>query len=183
MSITRSSLCYWLQSTFPGFYLKHVLEPWGFNSIFHPITKHDIVRGFHSGEHILLNPISLFFSKYIKELYRIDGNITMIDAAQTAMCMFMSWSASTITSFSYQWSLLLTWFNLDPAWISNFIHHKIWDEITYPFPNFNGCTVEVWEWMNNFTLHFTGHVITFPCRGPWAYFIDLRVSSCGCNLL
>ena len=23
---------------------------------------------------------------------------------------------------------------------------KMWDEITYPFPNFNGETVEVLEW-------------------------------------
>ena len=26
----------------------------------------------------------------------------------------------------------------------------MWDEITYPFPNFIGCTVEVWEWISNF---------------------------------
>ena len=32
------------------------------------------------------------------------------------------------------------------------------DEITYPFPNFNGGTVEVWEWISNLILHFTGHV-------------------------
>ena len=30
-----------------------------------------------------------------------------------------------------------------PAWISNYIHYNVWDEITYPFLNFNGCTVEV----------------------------------------
>ena len=30
-----------------------------------------------------------------------------------------------------------------PAWISNYIHYKVWDEITYPFLNFNGATVEV----------------------------------------
>ena len=28
---------------------------------------------------------------------------------------------------------------------------KVWDEITYPFPNFNGCTIEVWEWISNFS--------------------------------
>ena len=32
---------------------------------------------------------------------------------------------------------------LIPAWISNYIHYKVWDEITYPFLNFNGCTIEV----------------------------------------
>ena len=30
---------------------------------------------------------------------------------------------------------------LIPAWISNYIHYKAWDEITYPFLNFNGATV------------------------------------------
>ena len=29
------------------------------------------------------------------------------------------------------------------AWISNYIHYNVWDEITYPFLNFNGATVEV----------------------------------------
>ena len=32
---------------------------------------------------------------------------------------------------------------LIPVWISNYIQYKVWDEITYPFPNFNGATVEV----------------------------------------
>ena len=26
----------------------------------------------------------------------------------------------------------------------------MWYEITYPFPNSNGCAVEVWEWISNF---------------------------------
>ena len=33
--------------------------------------------------------------------------------------------------------------------------YKVWDEITYPFPDFNGETVEVWEWINIFIPHFT----------------------------
>ena len=60
---------------------------------------------------------------------------------------------------------LLTWINLFPAWISNSMHCNMLDEITYPFPNFNGSTVEVWEWISNFILHFTGHVINYPCWG------------------
>ena len=35
--------------------------------------------------------------------------------------------------------------------------------ITYLFSNFNGATVVIWEWINNYTLHFNMHVITFPC--------------------
>ena len=50
------------------------------------------------------------------------------------------------------------------AQISNYIHHIVLDEITYPFPNFNGATVEVWGWISNFIRHFTGQVITYPCR-------------------
>ena len=57
----------------------------------------------------------------------------------------------------------------------------MWDEITYPFLNFNGAAVEVKEWISNFTPHFTRHVITLPGMlglklnhvsksGPWEIF-------------
>ena len=46
---------------------------------------------------------------------------------------------------------------------------EMWDEITYPFPNFNGATVEVWEWTSNFIPHLIMDFITYPC---W----DLRQS-------
>ena len=46
---------------------------------------------------------------------------------------------------------------LIPAWISDHILSKVWDEIIYSFSNFNGCTVEVWEWISNFIPHFTFH--------------------------
>ena len=40
---------------------------------------------------------------------------------------------------------------------------KVWDEITYPFPNFNGATVEVWEWINDVISHSMIDVITYLC--------------------
>ena len=40
---------------------------------------------------------------------------------------------------------------------------NVWDEITYPFPNFNGATIEVWEGINDFIPHFLMDVITYPC--------------------
>ena len=52
--------------------------------------------------------------------------------------------------------------SLIPAWICNYIHYKERDEITYPFPKFNGTTVEVWKWVSNFIPHFTGQAITYP---------------------
>ena len=47
------------------------------------------------------------------------------------------------------------------AWISNYIHHKVWREITYTFLNFNGATVEVIEWLSNLISHLTRHMITY----------------------
>ena len=41
---------------------------------------------------------------------------------------------------------------------------KGWDEITYPFLNFNGATVEVWEWMIYFLVHIIVDVITSLCE-------------------
>ena len=50
-----------------------------------------------------------------------------------------------------------------PAWMSKYTHYKVWDEITYQFPNFIGCNIEVWGWISNLIQHFTGHVITYLC--------------------
>ena len=61
------------------------------------------------------------------------------------------------------WPLLLTLINLIPAWISNHIPDTMRDEINHPFPNFNGCAVEVREWIQNFIPHFKLDVITYPC--------------------
>ena len=52
--------------------------------------------------------------------------------------------------FSFQSAFLLTWIILTPASISNDVPSEVWDEITYPFPNSNGWTVEVSEWKSNF---------------------------------
>ena len=49
-----------------------------------------------------------------------------------------------------------------PAWISNYMSGKVWDEITNPFLNFNGCTVQVSEWISNFTQDFIMDEITYP---------------------
>ena len=45
--------------------------------------------------------------------------------------------------FYYQGAIYWHGLTLIPAWISNYIHYNVWDEITYPFLNFNGATVEV----------------------------------------
>ena len=62
---------------------------------------------------------------------------------------------------------LFNWHGLTfiPAWISNYMSGKLWGEITSPFLNFNGATVEVWKWISSFILHFIIDVITYPCWG------------------
>ena len=35
---------------------------------------------------------------------------------------------------------------LTPAWIANHMASKVWDEISYAFPNFNGATIEGQFW-------------------------------------
>ena len=42
---------------------------------------------------------------------------------------------------------------LIPVWLSNYNHYKMWYE-TYPFQNLNVPTIEVPEWISNFTQHF-----------------------------
>ena len=46
--------------------------------------------------------------------------------------------------------LQLTCINLNLALINYTMRSYEWDEITYPFPNFNGSSVQVQEWLSNF---------------------------------
>ena len=39
---------------------------------------------------------------------------------------------------------------------------RVWDEITYPSPKFNGAAVEV-EWISNFIPHIIMDAVTYPC--------------------
>ena len=49
------------------------------------------------------------------------------------------------------WDHLLPWFNLKSNMDNYYMTSKLWDEITFQFPNCNGATVEVLEGINNFT--------------------------------
>ena len=63
----------------------------------------------------------------------------------------------------YMWLLLIAWLTLSliEAWIRNHPPNEAWGEFIYPFPNFNGCTVEVCEWISYFILHFINVVNTY----------------------
>ena len=36
---------------------------------------------------------------------------------------------------------------------------RVQDEMTFLFPNLNGCTFEIWKWISNFIPHLIMHVI------------------------
>ena len=46
----------------------------------------------------------------------------------------------------------------------NHMPSNMWTEITYQFPNVNGYTVDVWEGISYFILHFIMDGIIYP---PW----------------
>ena len=56
--------------------------------------------------------------------------------------------------------LLLTWLNLNAS--INHMLGEVWNEITYPFPNFNSGTVEAWEWLTNFIPHIIKDIVVYP---------------------
>ena len=78
---------------------------------------------------------------------------------------------------------------LIPAWISNYMHYKMWDEILLILSlNFNGFTVEVCEWISNFFPHDTMHVITYPCKrghinltGTWRFNSSIAIIHASVN--
>ena len=47
-------------------------------------------------------------------------------------------------------------------WIGNHMVSKEWCEIICPFQNVNEYADEVWEWVNNFSLHLTLIMIAYP---------------------
>ena len=52
-------------------------------------------------------------------------------------------AADAVTPCTTSGSFYYHGLTLIPAWISNYIHYNVWDEITYPFLNFNGCTLKL----------------------------------------
>ena len=80
-------------------------------------------------------------------------------------CCFLIMLESLFGQFWYMWHWgPFSWhrLTLSLAWISDHTSSIVRDKITYPFPNFNGCTVEVCEWISNFIPHFIMDVITYP---------------------
>ena len=62
----------------------------------------------------------------------------------------------------HQGPLLLTLNNFDPSMDRYSMLSKVWDKITYHFPNFNCCTIDVCEWISDFTQSLQWMYISYP---------------------
>ena len=83
------------------------------------------------------------------------------------MCVIID-SGNSLSPSHYLRPILPIGINFIPSMENNHMTSKVWDEITYPFSNFNGVTVEICEWISNFIPHAMMDVITYPC---WDYML------------
>ena len=92
------------------------------------------------------------------------GRALLAGYHQHVTIVFMSKDLTDVRKLMIPWGPFYQHgLTLIPGWISNQTPNKVWDEITYSFPSFNSCTVEVWEWVNVFISHFIMVSITYPC--------------------
>ena len=62
----------------------------------------------------------------------------------------------TIMETKYNIFLLMAWIEFKRDMDKYYIHHEVWNEIIYPFQNFNSATVDVREWKSNSNPAFAG---------------------------
>ena len=92
-----------------------------------------------------------WFHSMLKSIFQNSENIVYINSYSY---MFPNIKHKPMNFF------LLTFINFDR--IRKWFHPlKMWDNITYPFPNCDGRAVEILEWISNCIPHFTWCVITF----------------------
>ena len=91
----------------------------------------------------------------IRHLYHVT--VLNMELSETHWVLCLRWVCIITAGGSfYQHGLTVI-----STWIRNHMFLKVWDEITYPFLNFNSAAVEVWEWKRNFIPHFIMDVITY----------------------
>ena len=78
------------------------------------------------------------------------------------------WYALYVLLCSYGLTLI-------PAWISNYIHYKVWDEITYPFLNFNGAEIWMVFFFSIFNNSFEFIIVLIPIDRAW--YVSTFISS------
>ena len=84
-----------------------------------------------------------FENQHIKLLFRIHNDKKNHNLRQRKSRLYKLYSYSFFYIKDTSSRFYLHGFTLIPAWINNNMLGKVWDEINYPFLNFNGATVEV----------------------------------------
>ena len=76
-----------------------------------------------------------------------------VSLAQFSFC----WWRHNRLPMTSQLNDAVTWIMISNSLNIDFIHGDIHGRSckNYPFPNFNSCTVEVWEWISNFVPYFS----------------------------
>ena len=82
--------------------------------------------------------------------------------AQISCLVFLAHAQSLLSKLASSGRFCYYGLTVIPARISNHMPNKVWDGIIYPFHNFNGCTVEVKEWISNFNPHIIMGMIIYP---------------------
>ena len=135
---------------------KESFHPWLYNNIPHTVVLYDItIRMVRHVSHVPEHSTLMQTTTEKVTSHKILNRIKFLKCLNEE---FLTHNANA----SAPATLLITWINLIPTWIRNHMSNKLWDEITYPFPNFSGCTVEVWKRMINFILHFVMDIINSP---------------------
>ena len=110
------------------------------------------------------NILQLCNSHKLNDCLKITVKLALIYefTKEISTCSISSWILT-------HWPLLVPYgapFTNILAWISNYMPGNVWDEINYPFPNFNGCTIDVWEWISNLSHSlYIMDAITYPYWG------------------
>ena len=105
---------------------------------------------------VINNLIAYWGAPYIRDLTVVpniyiskdyfDGLVQgCCNSSALAMELLRSWTKPSFEVWyppispgaSFYWHGL----TLIPAWISNYIHYKVWDESIFPFPKFNSSTI------------------------------------------
>ena len=101
--------------------------------------------------------------KICSVIFSSKSNILVTFFASLSLLYFMQYHMMQFILRKLHTNPTLLHLTLIPAWINNYVHYKVWDGITCPFPNFHGCTMEVWGWISNFIPHSITDVITHSC--------------------
>ena len=76
---------------------------------------------------------------------------------------YFAGSHSDIIKHFNTWGPYLHEVTLISSWIHNHMPSTVWDVITYPFPNFNGASLEVLKGISNFIPQIIMDASAYPC--------------------